>query len=492
MVTRKEAELEALKLAGVDKRSIVLMTKFSPVPYAEELMKQNRIIYDKHKILWRYDKEEGLWMMGAEQFIRTSLRTKLMGEEQQKKNYVEEVLSYIKDVTHDEKFEMDKNPYLIPFKNKVYDLKKGEFFDFHEEMYLTNKLDLEYDSEVTECPAIDKFFSESIGEEHKIILYELLAYCLFRDIPYQKIFFIFGPAGTGKSKFMNLIEKVLGENTCCVEPKTIVKEKHATTAMLNKYANVVSDISYDDLKDINQLKKLSGEDSITIRRMYQEPYSTKLYLKQIYTTNKLPAVAEKTMAWYRRLYLIEFGNIVKQEERDSFLLEKLTTEQELKGLCYKLLENLKDLHKHNFIFTWDINEQEVGRVYEELSNPLLLFIRENFVEGHGEYIFKWEFSEQVEAWLKNNHFPSMARSQINKWMKEKYNESNRESFNGGKPHRVWTGLRAKTSVEQPSFNHFNHFNQETKRVYIYRRCFENYSKSVKSVKLAVNEGEVNT
>ena len=142
MTTRKEAETIAAEMAGI-KKEYVILSKFSPVPFAEEIMKDNSFVYDKHKILWRYNKKEGLWIEDAEQFIRTELRKNLMGDEQQKKNYLEEIISYIKDMVYNEEFEMDNSPYLIPFKNKIYNLKSGQFTDFKPEHYLSNKLDIE-------------------------------------------------------------------------------------------------------------------------------------------------------------------------------------------------------------------------------------------------------------------------------------------------------------------------------------------------------------
>ena len=211
MVTRAEAEKEALELAGFQKREIVLMTKFSPVPFAEEIISKTPIIYDKHKRFWRYNKETGLYSDDAEQFVRTTIRTSLMGDEQQKRNYVEEIISYMKDVQYKEDFEPDSNPYLIPLKNKIYDLTTGKFLEFSPKHFITNKIDIEIDEAITECPKIDKFFQDCVGEEFKSILYDLPAYCLIKEIPYQKIFFIFGPAGTGKSRYMEFLEHFLGK-----------------------------------------------------------------------------------------------------------------------------------------------------------------------------------------------------------------------------------------------------------------------------------------
>lgn len=479
---------EAAELFGV-KEKIVVMSKFNPVPFANKILENNKLIYDKNKIFWRYDSLEGVWKSGADQFIKTELRLNLFGDEQQKKSYVEEILQHLKDITYDENFEPDNNPYLIAFKNKIFDLNTNEFKDFSNEYFITNKIDIEINGE-TECPIIDSFFCDCVGEKYKDILYDLAAYCLFREMPYQKLFFIFGQACTGKSQYLDLLEKFLGSrNFCSVEPQDIQKDIHAGSQMWLKSANIVSDINYDALDNINQVKKITGGDTMKIRQMYKDPFNAKLFAKQIYSTNKLPNVKEKTRAWYRRVYPIKFNNIVKKECIDPFLLDKMTTKEELSGFAYRCIEKLKELKDNRFIFTWDINEIGVSEVYEQLSNPILLFIDENCQENKNDsshWVYQFEFKERLNNWLHINQFPKMTNSQINEYMKENYNISNRPSGDGMKTYRVFVGLKwGKSSYNlenDDSLNHFNHFNQFEKKVYIYRKSFQERSILVKSVK----------
>ncbi len=483
MTTRNDAEKEAMELAGFEKKDIILMTKFSPVPFADEILKNVKFVYDKNSILWRYDSVEGVWKPSAEQYLKSLIRNKLLGDEQQKKNIVEEIVAHIRDTQLDESFELDNDPYLIGFKNKVFNLKSNLLEDFHPDQRITNKLNLEIDNNVYECPAIDKFFGECVGEEYKSILYDLFAYCLFKRYPYAKLFFIYGPASTGKSKLLELLEKFLGKENCCsVEPQDIQKDPHATAQMQYKMANIVSDINYDALDNINQVKKITGEDTVKIRSMYKNPYNGKLFAKQIFSTNQLPNVKEKTRAWYRRVYTIECSNILAKENQDRFLMEKLTTPEELKGLASKCLTQLKKLKDYGFTFSYDIDENEMAKVYEQLSNPILMFIDQTCIKKSGTFVYQWEFKERLKVWLQTNHFPGLSNSGINQYMNDCFTNSNRESFNGNKIYRVWAGLSWKSSHNTDNSNQFNHFNQVTKKVYRERRVFINPVKSVKSVK----------
>lgn len=466
MVTRSDAEKEALELAGIERKNVVLMTKFTPEPFAKEILKNIDIIYSKNLILWMHDKNSGTWSPNCEQYLKSIIRTKLLGEEQQKRNYIDEIVSHIKDTTYDRNFEMKTDPHYIAFENGVFNLYNGQFEDFKAEHYLTNKIPIEINENITECPNIDKFFEECVGKEYKNILYDLCAYCLFKEYPYQKLFFIYGPGRTGKSIFLKLLETFLSkDNYCSVEPQDIQKDKHATAQMEFKMANIVSDINYNALDNINQVKKITGEDTIKIRNMYQNPRNGRIFAKQIFSTNKLPVVKEKTRAWYRRVYTIQFSNIVPKEKMDRFIINKLKTKEELQGLGYICLQRLKKMKENNFTFEFDIDEYEMQKVYEQLSNPILMFIEQNCNKEKSSFVYQWEFKERLNTWLKANHFPPISSSEINEYMREHFTNSNRKSFNGDKTYRVWAGLSWKKMENRNQFNQFNHFNQVVKKVY---------------------------
>ncbi len=495
MATRKSAEEEAIKLSGLNKKETVLMTKFNPEPFADEILKRIPIVYDKNGILWRYNDEEGIWKNNSEQLLRTIIRKNLLGEEQQKKHYIDEILSHIKDVTYDLNFRVDNNPYLVAFNNGIYDLKEQRFKKFSPEHKISNKLPWDIDTSSIHCPKIDKFFEDCVGKEYKDILYDICAYCLFKRYPYPKLFFIYGPSNTGKSKFLELLENFLGsQNYCSVEPQDIQKDIHATSQMVYKMANIVSDINYDALDNINQVKKITGEDMVKIREMWKSPYNERIFAKQIFSTNKLPVVKEKTKAWYKRVYTVEFSNIRSKAYEDKFLMEKLTSPEEMKGLAMNCLIKLIQMYRWNFIFTYDIDDKEMQKVYEKLSNPILLFIEQNCNNDGNSFVYQWEFKDRLKTWLKANHFPPVSNAEINEYMRENYTNSNRKSFNGFKTYRVWAGLSWKSSQSSHNFNQFNQFNRVSKSVYYSRGIFgtplkllnllnESYSNKNKSIYL---------
>ena len=60
--------------------------------------------------------------------------------------------------------------------------------ELQPEFYLSNKLDIDIDDKIKECPLIDKFFGECVGEEYKEMLYETIAYSLFSSFSIRESF----------------------------------------------------------------------------------------------------------------------------------------------------------------------------------------------------------------------------------------------------------------------------------------------------------------
>jgi phage/plasmid-associated DNA primase len=74
------------------------------------------------------------------------------------------------------------------------------------------------------------------------------------------------------------------------------------------------------------------------------------------------------------LILLEFENVF-EDNKDTTLIDKLTTEEEMSGLLNLALQNLRQLIRDNkFAYTKDI--ETVRRMYEENSNTMARFVQE--------------------------------------------------------------------------------------------------------------------
>jgi putative DNA primase/helicase len=71
------------------------------------------------------------------------------------------------------------------------------------------------------------------------------------------------------------------------------------------------------------MKRLTGGDELTARRLYREPITWQPTHQLLYITNALPVVKANDPAVWRRMRVVPFDVVVPPEERDPALPERL-------------------------------------------------------------------------------------------------------------------------------------------------------------------------
>lgn len=209
--------------------------KFSPRQYTELLLGRYEIKSDIAGRLWRYDSIEGIWKDNGEDYLKSALRKEFLISDHIKINCVNEIIADIKQYKYEGKYFEEPPAHLIPFNNKIYDLKNDNFINFDPKHFFINKIPINIDTENRQCPLIDSMFEQFVGTDRKIDLYELAAYCLYRKYPNSKFFLLSGDGRNGKSTYINIVSKLLGsENVTAVNLKNISSDRFSTQSLFKK------------------------------------------------------------------------------------------------------------------------------------------------------------------------------------------------------------------------------------------------------------------
>ena len=451
MTTTKKAMEIATELSGLSKSEVVLMSKFTPKPFADEILKEHSFKYDNLKRFWIYDQQSGLWLEDAENFIKNLLRKNLFGETQLKQNYTNEVVKHIQDISWTREIPEDLDKNLIAFNNCLVNIDTKEIIPFSNKYFITSKVYIDLNENIKECPKIDKFFENLIGKENKSILYDLMAYCFYRQYPYQKMFIFHGAGENGKTSYLDLLTHVLGQQNISSEtPQELTQPGGFSKGNLwKKFANVSSELPYTALADTNTIKGLCGGDIVKCNRKFKEPFQFKNFAKLVFAGNELPATNDKTYAFARRLYIIKFGTKIKNPIKN--FVDTLLTKEELDGLGWKCFEYLIKQKERGWCFEIDVNVEEMLKLYEELSNPLSKFLKENVVEDSEGFIFKYEFRDVYKEWCKDKGFRIWSDTELSKILKHDYNEGKRVAWKEGeqKRYNAWLGISFKFQGDSP-------------------------------------------
>lgn len=373
---------------------------FSRIGQAESFYKIQPYYWSPEGLLYYWNKERYCYEIKDETDLLNGIRNSLNYDtiDGQKRF---EILQAIKQVGR-EKRPMPKPKHWIQFQDTLVDIKTGERFKATSEYFLTNPIPHRLgNSENT--PVINKLFREWVvkekvqNESYIKTLEEATAYSLSEDLFLQRLIAATGSGLNGKGTWFKLIQKLVGEDNCVsVEIKKLSINNFAMSAIYKKLVAFSGEVSYNDLSNTNNIKKLTGEDLIEFEFKGKTSFTDKSITTFIIGTNSLPITPDKSIGFYRRWLIIDFPN---QFEIKPDILSNIS-ETEYENFCLKCVNVLKGLYESKK-FTNEGSILERENKYEERSNPLPKFIQEETIDEPGERIKLQEFCLEFNTWLRN-------------------------------------------------------------------------------------------
>ena len=337
----------------------------------------------------------------------------------------------------------------IQFKNGIIDLNDFEagLIKPSPEYFMTNPIPWDI-SNIDDTPFIDKLFKEWVDPNFPQFvdtLFEIFAYCLYRDYPINRIFCLHGPGSNGKTTFLNLLRKFLGaENYSSTRLSTLLNNRFELATFHKKLIVTISETTFREIENSDVIKDLSGGDSVKFEYKYATgALNEKNYAKLLISTNNLPPTSDKSQGYYRRWLIVDFPNVFT-EKRD--VLAEIP-EEEYGNLARKCILKLKELlEKREFSNEGTIEERQFR--YEDRSNPFEKFLREFIIEDYDGYIWKKTFIEKLNPWCREKGFRELSEKTVAQKMREhSIAEDQRTAawMNDGRGGRgrCWVGIRWK-------------------------------------------------
>lgn len=363
----------------------------------ENFYTKQPFFYDKARIFWFWNHEEYKYEIVDETDIMRYLDNELgfCGQTVSstiKSNYIES----FKRVGRD-KHPMDAKIKWVQFKNKAYSLS-GKIHDVTPDYFFTNPIPWEI-GETSETPVMDSLFESWVGKEYVDTLYEILAYCCYRSYPIQLLFSLCGCGRNGKSQYLKIIDKFIGEdNTVSTELDRLLNNRFESFKLYKKLVCVIGETNFSVLSQSSMLKKLTGGDKIGFEKKNKDPFDDYNYAKPIIASNSLPSSNDTSDGFYRRWFIIDFPNEFKENGHD--IVEDIP-EQEYNNLAKKVCEILPKLLKDGR-FTNQGSIVQRKEKYIEQSNPLQKFIQNHCEINEDNYILYSRLYTHYTKYLLNH------------------------------------------------------------------------------------------
>lgn len=375
---------------------------------------QDYQIFSGKDLFLRYDPKTGTWKSDAETYLAGVITNQYL-KKLYKNNIVKEAIQGIKNILNTDAGFEDTDQNKIVLKNGVYDIETGNFSEkFDPNLHARVAYPVEYDPEA-KAPIFEGFIKGLLSEEELAFLYEWIGYMFYRSYPIQKMLFIYGVGGSGKSTLINVIRNVVGtQATSSVSLEALMTKQFAPAGLYQKTANFDSDAKAQYLEDGAILKTLTGEDLTYADIKFGEPIQFRNFAKLTFTMNRLPAMRDFSGGLERRAIILKVGKKVTPEIKKKYPYKEML--KEAPGIFRNAMEGLRVLLNFGS-FTesdsmryelkkWISGNDQVGRFVEEIlvkDKSAYTSVEEmynaytDFAEENGEKsLGKYKFGQRLE------------------------------------------------------------------------------------------------
>jgi len=402
---------------------------------AQQILREVPIWYDGFEFL-RYDASKGIWIGSAEDYLKSYISTKKLNQ-LTKIRHLNETLVAIKALAYSQDTFEESDISKIVLANGVYDFKENSFTtSFSPELHARSSHPIEYDGGAT-CPAFEGFLEETLGAENVDFVFEWFGYNFYREYNIQKMLFIHGKGGTGKSTIINVLRAMLGaDNYAAVTLQYLMQERFAKIGLYRKVANFDTDAKPQYLADGATLKMLTGEDTIHADRKNKEPITFYNYAKLTFAMNELPPMRDFSGGLKRRMLILEMNKVLTKDIKEKYPL--ITIMAELPGIFNRAMEGLRRaLGRRDFVLSASMKESV--EKWERGNDVVALFIEDECILGEDKRSAVTSVYTAYRQYCLDSGYKPLARNSFNSRMEELGFERKSAKI-GGKVAKVWSGF----------------------------------------------------
>jgi putative DNA primase/helicase len=330
------------------------------------------------------------------------------------------------------------SPKYILFKNGVFDLESKVLEEFNPRFIIKNKVPVAYNPNAY-SEIVDKTLNKiCCGNPNlRLLLEEMMGYCLLRRNELGKCFILTGGGSNGKSTLLEVLQVMLGDENISSVSLDELNERFKTFQLEGKLANIGDDISNKYIEDNSTFKKLVTGEKVNVERKGKDPFDMNNYSKLIFSANELPRINDLSDGLKRRLMFIPFNAKFSKSDidYDPWIKDKLTTNESLEYMLKIALEGL-DRILINKEFTNCKECEEVWDQYEQINNPVVAFLEEKDIEGQAiSDVYK-----QYQVWCVEAGLKSLSKNVFGREVKKHGYNSDKIVREGTKQLRVYSKI----------------------------------------------------
>ena len=316
-----------------------------------------------------------------------------------------------------------------------------------EKSYCRNRLPVAYKPNAPAPTAWLDFLSQLLHPEDIPTLQEFFGYCLIPSTKAQKMLFLIGKGGEGKSRVGIVLQAVMGSNMKTGSIAKVENSPFARADLQNMLVMLDDDMKMEALTQTNNIKAIvTAELPMDLEKKGIQSYQGDLRVRFLaFGNGTLQALHDRSHGFFRRQIILEVKDRDPERRDDPFIAEKLCQEKE--GILLWALEGLLRLIQNNYHFTISHRAKENMEAAVVDGNNLL-----EFMNSEGYFRFKADSTvssrdlyDVYKQWCEDNALNSLAQKSLTGFLRQnehKYNleYTNKVNIGGGRLARGFWGI----------------------------------------------------
>lgn len=257
---------------------------------------------------------------------------------------------------------------IVQFQNCYLNMETLEQIPLSEKLFTQRIIDNRYNPDAPETRLKDEL-KVMLGNDYDTFL-QMIGYTFTTHHRDEKIFFLIGERGTGKSTLGKIIRNIIGVfNVSNVPLQNIAKNDFLSANMIGKSLNIVDDTNLGTIREPALLNSIASGSPMTFNPKYKQTMQVtgNSLPKLLIMGNSLPFIDDESRAIYERVVLMQTHK--KFRGTDEVNTDFINT---LKAEDYEWL--IKEaIHKYKEI-SWPDDAEKIEKAYQLEADPYAIIL----------------------------------------------------------------------------------------------------------------------
>ena len=311
-----------------------------------------------------------------------------------------------------------------------------------EKEFCMNRLPVAYNRNTAAPQHWFQFLDELLYPDDVPTLQEYMGYCLLPTTKAQKMLFLIGKGGEGKSRIGLVMRRLLGDNMNTGSIQKVETNAFARADLEHLLLMLDDDMKLEALPQTNHIKSIvTAELPMDLERKGQQSYQGTLYARfMVFGNGTMKSLYDRSEGFFRRQLILTVKDRPKDRVDDPYLGEKLCEEAE--GILIWAIIGLKRLIRNQFRFTTSERSREnMEEAIRDANNVV------GFMESEGYFRFKSDgqisskdFYSRYLDWCEDNAFHPISSRSFGNYLSQhaaEYHLEHNNNVKGQDGKRVW-------------------------------------------------------